>query len=51
MNLIGAGILGMGIGAIITFLTIILFANYMDKNQKELYINVAKDKNQAKKKK
>lgn len=44
MNLIGAFIFGMGVGTIITFFTIILFAKVMDKNQKEAYIETARKK-------
>ncbi len=41
----GAGfIFGMGAGAVITFFTIILFAQHMEKNQKKLAIQLGKDK-------
>jgi gas vesicle protein len=49
MNSILAFILGVGVGSIITFFTIILFAETMDKKQKELYIGVARAKRSLKK--
>lgn len=44
MNLIGAFILGLGVGAIITFFTIILFTQQMEKNQKKVYTQMGRDK-------
>ena len=44
MNPILAFIFGMGVGAIITFFTIILFARYMEENQKKLAVQLGRDK-------
>lgn len=43
-DLIISFIFGMGAGAVITFFTIILFANSMEKNQKKLAIEMGKAK-------
>lgn len=44
MNAFGGFIIGLGVGATITFFTIILFAKTMDKPQKEALIEKAREK-------
>lgn len=44
MNPVISFIFGMGAGALITFFTIILFAQHMEKNQKKLAIQLGRDK-------
>ena len=44
MNAFVGFILGFGVGAIITFFTIILFAKTMDKEHKDIYTETAREK-------
>ena len=44
MNAFGGFVIGLGVGVVITFFTIILFAKTMDKPQKEALIEKARKK-------